>query len=75
MLSYAWGEPVAFRASLLGEIFTCDQAHALGVVREPVPARSTPNIPVDDQRARLPRAPPLLAAAQGPPGAVVTRTI
>ena len=38
MLSYAWGEPVAARTSLLGEIFTPVQAHALGMVRELVPA-------------------------------------
>ena len=38
MLAYAWGEPVAYRASLLGEIFTPDQAHTLGIVRELVPA-------------------------------------
>jgi enoyl-CoA hydratase len=39
MLAYAWGEPVAARASLLGEIFTPGQAHALGMVRELVPAQ------------------------------------
>jgi enoyl-CoA hydratase len=38
MLAYAWGEPVAARTSLLGEIFTPGQAHALGLVRELVPA-------------------------------------
>ena len=38
MLAYAWGEPVAARTCLLGEIFTPDQAHALGMVRELVPA-------------------------------------
>ncbi len=38
MLAYAWGEAVASRASLLGEIFTPDQAHTLGLVRELVPA-------------------------------------
>jgi enoyl-CoA hydratase len=38
MLAYAWGEPVASRASLLGEIFTPAQAHTLGMVRELVPA-------------------------------------
>ena len=38
MLAYAWGEPVAARASLLGEIFTPAQAHTLGMVRELVPA-------------------------------------
>lgn len=38
MLAYAWGEPVAARTALLGEIFTPAQAHALGLVRELVPA-------------------------------------
>lgn len=38
MLAYAWGEPVAARTSLLGEIFTSAQAHSLGMVRELVPA-------------------------------------
>jgi len=38
MLAYAWGGPVAARTSLLGEIFTPAQAHALGMVRELVPA-------------------------------------
>jgi enoyl-CoA hydratase len=38
MLAYAWGEPAAARTSLLGEIFTSAQAHALGLVRELVPA-------------------------------------
>jgi enoyl-CoA hydratase/carnithine racemase len=38
MLAYAWGEPVAARTCLLGEIFTPAQAHALGMVRELVPA-------------------------------------
>lgn len=34
MLAHAWGDPVASRACLLGEIFTPDQAHALGMVHE-----------------------------------------
>ena len=34
MLAYAWGEPVAARACLLGEIFSPAQAHALGMVHE-----------------------------------------
>jgi enoyl-CoA hydratase len=34
MLEYAWGEPVAARASLLGEIFTVDRAHQLGMFHE-----------------------------------------
>ena len=38
MLTYAWGEPVAARTCLLGEIFTPAQAHALGMVRELLPA-------------------------------------
>ena len=38
LLAYAWGEPVAARTSLLGEIFTPAQAHALGMVHELVPA-------------------------------------
>ena len=38
MLAYAWGEPVAARTCLLGEIFTPAQAHALGLVHELVPA-------------------------------------
>jgi enoyl-CoA hydratase/carnithine racemase len=38
MLAYAWGEPVAARTCLLGEIFTPVQAHALGLVRELIPA-------------------------------------
>jgi enoyl-CoA hydratase len=38
MLAHAWGEPVAARTCLLGEIFTPDQAYALGMVRELVPA-------------------------------------
>ena len=38
MLAYAWGEPVAARTSLLGEIFTPAQAHALGMVHELVAA-------------------------------------
>ena len=38
MLTYAWGEPAAARALLLGEIFTPAQAHALGMVHELVPA-------------------------------------
>lgn len=38
MLAYAWGEPVAARACLFGEIFTPAQAHALGMLHELVPA-------------------------------------
>ena len=38
VLGYAWGEPVAARASLLGQVFTPAQAHTLGMVRELVPA-------------------------------------
>ncbi len=39
MLAYAWGEPVAARACLLGEIFSAEQAHALGMVHELAPAQ------------------------------------
>ena len=38
MLAYAWGEPVAARTCLLGEVFTPAQAHALGMVHELAPA-------------------------------------
>lgn len=38
MLAYAWGDPVAARACLRGEIFTSTQAHALGMVHELAPA-------------------------------------
>jgi enoyl-CoA hydratase len=38
MLAFAWGEPVATRASLLGEIFTPTQAYRMGMVRELVDA-------------------------------------
>jgi enoyl-CoA hydratase len=38
MLAYAWGEPVAARACLLGETFSPQQAHALGIVHELAPA-------------------------------------
>jgi enoyl-CoA hydratase len=34
MLAYAWGEPLAARACLLGEIFTVEEAHALGMLNE-----------------------------------------
>ena len=34
MLAYAWGEPVAARTCLRGEIFTPRQAHELGMVQE-----------------------------------------
>jgi len=37
MLGYAWGEPVAARACLLGEIFSSAQAYKLGMVNELVP--------------------------------------
>lgn len=43
VLAYAWGEPVAARASLLGEIFSPAQAHTLGMVRELVPAEDLPD--------------------------------
>lgn len=38
MLTYAWGERAAARASLFGETFDPDQAHALGMVDELLPA-------------------------------------
>ncbi|WP_329263706.1 enoyl-CoA hydratase/isomerase family protein [Streptomyces sp. NBC_01478] len=38
MLAHTWGEPVAARTCLLGEIFTPDQAHALGMGHELAPA-------------------------------------
>lgn len=38
MLTYAWGERASARASLFGETFDQDQAHALGMVDELVPA-------------------------------------
>jgi enoyl-CoA hydratase len=38
MLSYAWGDPVAARTCLLGEIFSPAEAHALGMVHELAPA-------------------------------------
>jgi enoyl-CoA hydratase/carnithine racemase len=38
MLAYAWGEPVAARTCLLGEVFSPAQAHALGMVHELAPA-------------------------------------
>jgi enoyl-CoA hydratase len=36
MLAYAWGEPLAARTCLLGEIFTVDQAHTLGMFHDVV---------------------------------------
>jgi enoyl-CoA hydratase len=38
MLAHAWGEPLAARTCLLGEIFSPAQAHALGMVHELAPA-------------------------------------
>ena len=38
MLAYAWGEPIAARTCLLGEIFSSTQAHDLGMVHELAPA-------------------------------------
>lgn len=34
MLSYAWGEPVASRTCLQGEIFSVQQAHGMGILHE-----------------------------------------
>jgi enoyl-CoA hydratase len=38
MLAYAWGDSVAARASLTGEVFSSQQAHELGMVHELVAA-------------------------------------
>lgn len=38
MLAHAWGEPVATRMSLFGEVVTAAQAHASGMVHELVPS-------------------------------------
>lgn len=38
MLAHAWGEPVAARACLFGEVFSPARAHAVGMVHELVPA-------------------------------------
>jgi enoyl-CoA hydratase len=38
MLTYAWGERAAARVSLFGEMFDQDQAHALGMFDELLPA-------------------------------------
>jgi len=38
MLAYAWGEPVAARTCLQGEIFSTTEAHAMGILHELVPA-------------------------------------
>ncbi|MEN0140663.1 MAG: enoyl-CoA hydratase/isomerase family protein [Rhodococcus sp. (in: high G+C Gram-positive bacteria)] len=38
MLAYAWGQPVASRACLQGEIFSVQQAHEMGILHEVVPA-------------------------------------
>ena len=37
LLSYAWGEPIAARTCLLGEIFSSVQAHDMGMVHELAP--------------------------------------
>ena len=37
MLAYAWGEPVAARACLQGEVFSTAEAQALGMVHDLVP--------------------------------------
>jgi len=46
LLAYAWGEPVAARACLLGEIFTPARAGALGLVHELAPAGELLDQPV-----------------------------
>ncbi|MGQ0630070.1 MAG: enoyl-CoA hydratase/isomerase family protein [Sporichthyaceae bacterium] len=38
MLAYAWGEAIASRTSLFGEVIEGEQAHAWGMVHELVPA-------------------------------------
>lgn len=38
MLQYAWGEPVAARLSLHGDVFTAAQVRAMGIVHDLVPA-------------------------------------
>jgi len=38
MLAYAWGDSVAARTCLFGEIISPERAHALGMVNELVPA-------------------------------------
>ena len=52
MLGYAWGEPVAARACLLGEVFTPAQAHALGMMHELVPPGSCWTGPSRSPRGR-----------------------
>lgn len=37
ILAYAWGEPLAARTCLLGEVFSPEQAHGLGMVHELAP--------------------------------------
>ena len=59
MLAYAWGEPVAARACLLGEIFSAEQAHALGMVHELTPAEEL-----------LDRSVAVAEHARGLPGAI-----
>jgi enoyl-CoA hydratase len=38
MLAHAWGDPVASRMSLFGEVVSAAQAHAMGLVHEVAPA-------------------------------------
>ena len=38
MLAYAWGQPVASRTCLQGEIFSVHEAHEMGILHEVVPA-------------------------------------
>lgn len=38
MLAYAWGEPVAARACLQGEIFTSRQVHDMGIMQDTAPS-------------------------------------
>ncbi|MER5939482.1 enoyl-CoA hydratase/isomerase family protein [Streptomyces sp. NPDC001928] len=47
VLAYAWGEPVAARTCLRGEIFGPEQAHALGMVHELASAEEVVNRAVE----------------------------
>lgn len=58
MLAYAWGEPTAARTSLLGQIYSPAQAHAMGMMHELV----------DTADALLPRA--IEIAEQTPPDCI-----
>jgi enoyl-CoA hydratase/carnithine racemase len=68
MLSYAWGEPVAARTWLLGEIFSPDQAHALGMVRELVPAQDLLDAPARPRPCATSPASPTRSTPNFPAG-------